>query len=692
MGNLFQELKRRKVFRVAAVYAIVAWLIIQVAGEILPTFDAPQWVSQTLVLFLFLGFPLALVLAWAFEMTPEGIKTDAAAQPAELTVQSTDRKLIYAILGLVLLVAGFQISDQFLSTTEQPLLSTSTTEQSNAVTRISVNIPEDQFFHPVRGDFDISDDGMLFVYLGVDEGGESLLWVRRWDELNGRPLRDTEGATRPNISPDGEEVVFSSAGSLRVVPINGGLSRTLVTGDIDTPNWSPDGDWVYFGDDERGISRVPSVGGEVETVSKVNADNGEFDQQNAQVLPGNRMLYQVRMADGTSIIKAVNLDSGEIKDLVVGKFPLYSTATGHVLFQALDEPTLLAAPFDLEALELTDAPIPLATGLLLVGSGNAGNVGLSKTGRLVYRLGSNAGRRGTPMWVSREGIASEIDSDWVIPIDQFSPGLALSPEGGRLAITIERDGQNMDLWVKRLDTGPLSRITFAGQAIRHPAWSVDGQSLIYSAGPLGINSEIWTKKADGSGRAELLVPRQLGFLDEASYSPDGQWLIYRQRGAGNLRLGDIYAVDTDMGSEPIPLLVSEFFTHSPTLSRDGKWLAYVSEESGRSEVFVRPFPDADSGRWQVSSNGGSEPVWAHSGKELFYRNGINELVAVQLRDGTSFDWDSQDILFPMTDYRDSTPHPAYAVSPDDQRFVMIKLGAPIDTELILVDNWMEDLK
>ena len=106
MGNLFQEFKRRKVFRVAAVYAIVAWLIIQVAGEILPTFDAPQWVNQTLVLFLILGFPLALVLAWALEMTPEGIKADAVAQPLQTTVQSTDRKLIYAILGLVLLVAG----------------------------------------------------------------------------------------------------------------------------------------------------------------------------------------------------------------------------------------------------------------------------------------------------------------------------------------------------------------------------------------------------------------------------------------------------------------------------------------------------------------------------------------------------------------------------------------------------------
>ena len=110
------------------------------------------------------------------------------------------------------------------------------------------------------------------------------------------------------------------------------------------------------------------------------------------------------------------------------------------------------------------------------------------------------------------------------------------------------------------------------------------------------------------------------------------------------------------------------------------------------EVFVQPFPDSECGLWQVSGNGSSEPVWAHSEKELFYRNGVEELVAVQLRDGTSFDWESQDILFPMTDYRKGPVHPTYAVSPDDQRFVMVKLGAPLDTELILVDNWMEDLK
>ncbi len=692
MGSLFQELKRRKVFRVAAVYAIVAWLLIQVAGELLPTFNAPQWVNQTIALVLILGFPLALVLAWAFEMTPEGIKADAVAQPAQASAQSTDRKLIYAILGLVLLAVGFQVSDRFLTDSEPPNSTVADNNQSNALTRISVNIPDDQFFHPTRGDFDISDDGSLFVYRGVDEDGNPLFWLRRWDELRGRPLRGTESATRPNISPDGEEVVFSNRGRVKVVPLNGGLSRTLIAGGADSPNWSPDGEWVYFHDEESGISRVPAMGGAAEIVLRVNADSGEVEYQNVQVLPGNRMLYTAMRTDGTRIIKATNLDSGEIRDLAVGKFPLYST-TGHVLFQSLDEPALLVAPFDLETLELTDSPIPLATGLLLVGGGNAGNVALSKTGRLVYRLGSNAGRPGTPMWVDRAGIASEIDPEWIVPTGFVSSSLALSPEGDRLAISIEGGGsQSGDLWVKRLDTGPFSRITFTDRGNYRPAWSVDGQSLLYLAGTFGINSEVWTKKADGSGGAELLLERSESIISEAIYSPDGRWLIYRETPSGLRIGGNIYAQDTDMNSEPIPLLVSEFFTHSAALSPNGRWLAYVSRESGRDEIYVRPFPDSDSGRWQLSSDGGSEPVWAHSGQELFYRNGINDLVAVQLSEGDTFAWDSQEILFSMADYRSSNQHSAFAVSPDDQRFVVIKLGAAADTELILVDNWMEDLK
>jgi eukaryotic-like serine/threonine-protein kinase len=692
MGSLFKDLKKRKVFTIAAVYAVVAWLSIQIIDVINDPLSLPEWFQTVTIVLFAIGFPIALILAWAYEVTPDGIKSDSVAQASQTVVQGADPKLMYVLIALVLVVAGFQISDRFLTTTEQPLRSTSTTEQSNAITRISVNIPDDQFFHPARGDFDISDDGTLFVYRGVDEGGGSLLWVRRWDELSGRPLRNTERATRPNISPDGEEVVFNSGGSVQVVTISNGLSRTLMTGGTDTPNWGPDGDWIYFHDTESGISRVPSMGGEIETISKINADDGETDHQNAQVLSESRILYTANRTDGTSLIKVANLDSGEIRDLAVGKFPLYSN-TGHLLFQPLDESELLAAPFDLDALELTGAPIPLAMGLLRVGAGSAANIGLSKTGRLVYRLGDGAGREGTPVWVNREGVVNEVDPDWIVPSNFYSSGLALSPGGDRLAITIGNRLIGYDLWVKSLDSGPLSRITFTGQGNYHPTWSPDGQTLLFLAGNVGAAINILEKKADGTGIVETLLERSESIITEAFYSPDGRWLIYQERPVGNPNgVGELYALDIDSGGEAIPLQVSESFIFSAALSPDGRWLAYVSSESGRNEIYVRPFPDSDSGRWQLSSDGGSEPVWAHSGNELFYRNGVDELVAVELREGDTFAWDGQEILFSMANYRSKVESAAYAVGPDDQRFVMVKQGPLANTELILVDNWVQELK
>ncbi len=179
---------------------------------------------------------------------------------------------------------------------------------------------------------------------------------------------------------------------------------------------------------------------------------------------------------------------------------------------------------------------------------------------------------------------------------------------------------------------------------------------------------------------------------EGLYSPDGTWLVFREGGGGSA-FGDIFAVRPAMDSMAVPLVVTDFGARSPTLSPDGRWLAYVSNEAGREEIYVRPFPDADSGRWLVSPDGGVEPVWAHSGRELFYRNGANELVAVQVSAGSSFAWDRQDVLFSMADYLTSDGSPMYDVSPDDQRFVMLRVGemGTDNTELILVENFFEEL-
>ena len=557
------------------------------------------------------------------------------------------------------------------------------------VTRVSVRIPEEQFFHPTGGDLDLSSDGALMVYRGADDEGGPMLWARRWNALDATVIRGTERASYPTISPDGREVAFSAAGSIRVASIQGGVLRTLVEGGLCCPAWSSDGAWVYYADPDVGLSRVPVAGGSPEIVTELNIGAGDQFQRLPDVLPSGRGVVFTTRVTGNNRVQAVDVESGEVRDLTPGTYPRYSL-TGHLLFMD-DDATLLAAPFDVDALELTGAAVPVAEGVALETANGNGFYAASETGTLVYLKGS-VGVSVTPVWVERDGTAREVDPGWTTPGNPTQSSLALSPNEDRLAISILDSEGVWDLWVKRLDTGPLSRLTFEGPQNRRATWSPDGQSLTFVSTRGGGGGDLWTKRADGSGPAELLIDRE-GDMAEGFYSPDGMWLVSRE-GGGSASEGDIFALRPGVDSEAVSLVATEFGARSPALSPDGRWLAYVSNEAGREDVYVRPFPDTDSGRTLVSPDGGVEPVWAHSGRELFYRNGADELVAVRFSGDPTFTVVQQDVLFPMAGYLPSDGHPMYDVSSDDLRFVMLRIfddGAGA-FELILVENWAEELR
>ena len=285
---------------------------------------------------------------------------------------------------------------------------------------------------------------------------------------------------------------------------------------------------------------------------------------------------------------------------------------------------------------------------------------------------SALGRGLTPVWVDRDGTARLIAPDWQVRGEPTWSSLALSPDGTQLALSFLGSEGSYDLWVKQLDTepGPLSRLTFEGALNRRATWSPDGRSLTFISDRAGSQA-VWRMRADVGGTAEPMLDRDQN-IPEAFYSPDGTWLVFRER-ENNLGAADIYATRPGVDTAAIALRATESIEYSPTLSPNGRWLAYVSDASGPEEVYVVPFPEVNSGQSQVSANGGVDPVWAHSGQELFYRNGANELVAVQVSEGSSFAWDRQDVLFSMADYLPSNGSPMYDVSPDDQEFVMFRI-------------------
>ena len=566
------------------------------------------------------------------------------------------------------------------------------------LTRVSVLLPDDQAFHPSLGSFDLSSDGSLMVYTGVGDEGRSQLWLRRWDALDSTPILGTDGARdHPAISPDGREVAATVGGSLQAFPLDGGLPRTLTDSARCCLRWSPDGAWVYYGNRALGVSRVASGGGSPEVVTRVDIEGGDVVHLWTDPLPGGRAaLYTTHGEDER--IQVVDLETGEVKDLTSGNYPRYSP-TGHLLFVEANGSTLFAAPFDLDRLELTGSAVLVAEGLFQHPRGfRLQFYALSQTGTLLYSTGvTETDVADTElMWVTRSGEATPVHTGWQINTGVASnPGWSLSPDGRRVALRIGTGG-NDDIWTKQLPDGPLERLTFTPAPERHPWWTPDGQSVMY----LEFLTTVWSKRIDGAGDAVRVLGGEIPFV-QGLWSPNGEWLILRRAGddaAGLTRDRDLWALRPSVDSVPTPLVATEWAENSPALSPDGRWLAYSSDETGRHEVFVLSFPSVDSLRVRVSTDGGRRPMWAHSGRELFFVDASNAMVAAQIETTPGFRVVEEETLFTISpNYHAAVGQNFYDVALDDQRFLMGRrlegdMPSTGPQRLILVQNFFEDLK
>ncbi len=342
----------------------------------------------------------------------------------------------------------------------------------------------------------------------------------------------------------------------------------------------------------------------------------------------------------------------------------------------------MAVPFDLAVLEVTGDSVPVVQGVRQT-PGTYVDYAISDNGTLIYVPStSTGGLDRTLVWVDREGQEELLAAE---PQGYDSP--RISPDGSRLAITIQEPGGS-DVWIYDQEREILTRLTFDPATDRFPVWTPDGQRIVFSSGraEATVSSMYW-KAADGTGQVERLTtsPKLQTAL---SFSPDGKRLVFLEAATTDLQ---VLSMEGERTSQP--LFQSQFNEDEAKISPDGHWIAYQSDESGQQEIYVRPFPNVEEGKWQISRDGGTETVWATRGQELFYRNG-EAMMVVRVTTEPTFTAGSPVVLF-TGEFTTSGAVVNYDISPDGQRFLMIKETEEEEgqqDQINVVLNWFEELK
>ena len=559
------------------------------------------------------------------------------------------------------------------------LLNPGETDTIEAVVRATLELPSEQTLTGYSA-LAISRDGKRVAYTASSESGARSLYLRDLDTFASRLIPGTEGADAPFFSPDGQNLGYTLGSALMSVGLSGGEPVTICDDCANSfgADWGID-DTILFHGGQNGISRIPARGGAVEVVTRTESSAEQYHWFPTW-LPGNRGFVFVLRSEQGSVVAVSSIDSSEVTRLDVTEGAsqaryIDSGDSGHILFARARR--LLALPFDAETLEPLGPPVLIQDGLRERINSGIGLVdfGVSESGSLVYALGpSDIGGR-TLVWKDRHGGESPIteeESDYRTP--------ALSPDETLLAYVDREDAGRPDIWILDLARGTKTRFTTQASNIQ-PKWSVDGAKLAFSSTQRGRMDVYW-KPASGVGEAAPVFEDN-AFRLPGSWSPDGESLIVTSS-------SDILHVSLDGASQP--LLSSEFAEAEPRLSPDGKWLAYLSNASGRTEAYVTSYPDL-SETVIVSSEGVSQVEWSGDSTELYYSTGRAMMVST-ISANPTLRASKASKLFDL----EVTPSRGerltfFDVSADGTRFVLVRqAGTASPIKLHFVQNWLQELQ
>ncbi len=438
---------------------------------------------------------------------------------------------------------------------------------------------------------------------------------------------------------------------------------------------------------DTGLQRVSAAGGPLTVLTRPDRAQGEADHFWPEMLPGGRaVLFTITSLTGgldAAQVAVLDLQTGARRILVRGGSHAHYVSSGHLVYAAAG--TLRAVPFDLARLETRGTPVTVVPDVVTTIKGGV-NAVVAGDGTLAYVLGTVEGTPRTLVWVDRQGRETPIPAP---PRPYLLP--ALSPDGTRVAVFA--NDQERDLWLWDLRRTTLTRLTSTPGVDVVQVWTPDSRRLIFTSERAGVRNLFW-QAADGSGAVERLTESP-DTQYPTGVSPDGRRLIFTDESPTTAN--DVMMIELDGTRRVTPLVQSPFNEQNGTVSPDGRWLAYEANDSGRFEIYVRPFPEVNSGRWQVSTTGGTRPIWARSGQELVYVSPTGALMGVGVARGPSWAATTPTLVVKEGYFTNlNWWGRSYDISPDGQRFLMIKEGGADGTaapaSIIVVQHWVEELK
>jgi serine/threonine-protein kinase len=564
------------------------------------------------------------------------------------------------------------------------LLPPATATAPGSPTRLSIALPEgdevaEKNFLPLA----ISPDGTRVVYVGSREGVRRL-FLRNLADSDAKPLEGTEGARSPFFSPDGQWIAFFAQGKLKKSAVASGAVQ-VVTSDVPDPRggtWAADSTIYYAPTNVIGLWKVPAGGGKQSEVTRLDPERGEVSHRWPEALSDGTLLYSSWTGPGPDEHSIVRLTpaTGERRLITAtGDTPRY-IASGYLAYGRLD--ALFAVPWRPSQAELGNvAPISLPELPRLENEG-AATYSLATNGTLAYIAGGAGRYAQRVVWVDRTGATEALP----FPERDYE-AIALSPDGQRAVVQI-REGA-MGLWLFDFSRHTLTPLVTTGGSSQAPVWSSDGRRILYRGTRNGTRNIYW-KSADGSGEEQRLTTQTGTVQSPSSVSPDGQWLFFRH--TSGQTLGSSVSV-LRLGGDSAAAQPREVVPGASNgqISPDGRWLAYQSQASGQSEVYVSSFPGPGP-RIPVSVNGGENPLWSRDGRELFYTQG-ERMMAVTVQPGPTLTVTAPRVLFEGRYRPGLNAVTAFGVSSDGRRFIRIQQVQPDRpvTRIDVVLNWASQL-